>query len=160
MSTLYVMCGAPGSGKSTWANKFIDGRAQTVYLSRDAVRMSIITDKDAYFSHEDEVYDKFTDLIVEKLTEGVDVVADATHLSRGSRKKLVNTLAAKGMTFSMYDLIFVMMDTPEAVCIKRDATRTGRQHVTADVISRMCNQIQIPTIGEFSHVKEVWLIRA
>ncbi len=159
MATLYVMVGAPGSGKSTWANKFMQNRDHITYVSRDKVRLSIITDEEHYFSHEDEVYDKFVDIIVDHLSNGFDTIADATHLSRNSRKKLILALAAKGMTLSMYDVVFVMMDTPVAVCIARDAERVGRQHVTASVITRMNSQIQVPTIGEFANVKEVWLIR-
>ena len=159
MATLYVMVGAPGSGKSTWAKRFITNRDNIVYLSRDHVRLSIIKETEHYFSHEDEVYDVFTNRIVELLSEGKDVVADATHLSHGARFKLISTLAVKGMPMSQYDLVFVCMDTPLAVCVARDALREGRQHVTEPVLTKMYNSFRVPTTGEFTNVKEVWLIR-
>lgn len=159
MMTLFIMVGAPGSGKSTWAKNNLISRPYTMYVSRDQIRLSIITDEEHYFSHEDEVYDKFVSEIAAGIRANVDVIADATHLSRASRKKLITSLAAKGINLDMYNIIFVMMDTPAAVCIERDATRVGRQHVTASVVSRMSNQIQVPTTGEFKNVKEVWLIR-
>lgn len=158
MATLFVMCGIPGSGKSTWANAFRQNRMKTVYVSRDVIRLSIITDEEHYFSHEDEVYDKFVDTIKDALSVGIDTIADATHLSGGARNKLVKALAAKGMTTDKYEIIFVYMDVPVNECIRRDNTREGRAHVTASVIRRMGSQQTIPTTDEFPNVKEVWII--
>ncbi len=160
MATLFVMCGTPGSGKSTWANKFRQDRLKMVYVSRDAIRLSIITDDEHYFSHEDEVYEKFVDVIADNLRAGVDTIADATHLSHGARAKLYNALAARGMTSDKYDIVFVQMGTPVEECIIRDNAREGRCHVTASVVRRMYSQNTKPTMDEFPNVKGVWVIDA
>ena len=55
---LYVLVGCPGSGKSTWAKKHL---ADTYYVSRDEIRFGLLKAGDDYFSHEDEVYEKFID---------------------------------------------------------------------------------------------------
>ena len=156
MTTLYVMCGAPGSGKSTWAHEFQKGR-DINYISRDQIRLSIITDEEHYFSHEDEVYDKFVDEIALGLQTS-DVIADATHLSHGARLKLYSALAARGMTYDKYQIIFVQMGTDVEECVRRDELREGRQHVTRSVVRRMFYQNTHPTINEFPNVKEVWII--
>jgi len=156
MTTLYVMCGAPGSGKSTWAHEFQKGR-DINYISRDQIRLSIITDEEHYFSHEDEVYDKFVDEIALGLQTS-DVIADATHLSHGARLKLYSALAARGMTYDKYQIIFVQMGTDVEECVRRDDLREGRQHVTRSVVRRMFYQNTHPTINEFPNVKEVWII--
>ena len=52
MSTLYVMCGVPGCGKSTWCKNNVPEDA--VYVSRDEVRFSMLKPTDAYFSKEQE----------------------------------------------------------------------------------------------------------
>lgn len=156
MSTLYVMVGVPGSGKSTWAKANL---TNAEYISRDTVRLSIIKDNEDLFSHEDEVYDKFCDVIADGLLSGRNMVADATHLSHGARQKLVRALSKRHVTANKYDIIFVMLDTPVSECIVRDDKREGRSHVTAPVIQRMYKSLTTPFVGEFENVKEVWIVR-
>lgn len=155
---LYVMCGAPGSGKSTWAKRELVPKVNTVYISRDEVRLSIITDEEHYFSHEDEVYNIFVKRIAAGLQEGMNVIADATHLGNSARTKLVKALAKAGVQNNMYNIIFVQMGTSVQECIERDSHRTGRTHVTASVVRRMYSQASTPTMNEFPNVKGVWII--
>ena len=75
MSTLYVMVGIPGSGKSTWAKANL---TDAEYISRDTVRLSIIKDNEDLFAHEDEVYDKFVSILADGLRDNRNMVADAT----------------------------------------------------------------------------------
>ena len=156
MATLYVMVGIPGSGKSTWAKANLH---DADYISRDVVRMSIVKDNEDLFSHEDEVYDRFIGILANGLGSGRNMVADATHLSHGARHKLVRALSKAGLTADKYDITFVVMDTPLAECIRRDATREGRAHVTEPVIKNMNKSLTTPYIGEFENVKGVWIIR-
>ena len=156
MATLYVMVGIPGSGKSTWAKANLHNAD---YISRDVVRMSIVKDNEDLFSHEDEVYDKFIRTLADGLGNGRNMVADATHLSHGARHKLVRALSKAGLTADKYNITFVVMDTPLAECIRRDATREGRAHVTEPVIKNMNKSLTTPYVGEFENVKEVWVIR-
>ena len=156
MVTLYVMVGIPGSGKSTWAKAHL---TNADYISRDVVRLSIIKDNEDLFSHEDEVYDKFVDILADGLRAGRDMIADATHMSHGARHKLIRALTKAKMTPDQYNIIFVMMDTPVNECIARDEKREGRAHVTASVIQRMYKSLSTPFVGEFENVKEVWIVR-
>lgn len=158
MSTLYVMVGIPGSGKSTYARTLRDSIGYTTaYVSRDMIRMNILGANDPYFSREDEVYELFCDAITEWLGK-TDVIADATHMSHGARAKLINALNYRGMTPDKYDLVFVYMDVPIEECIRRDDTRTGFAHVTAPVIRRMARSLTCPTKDEFPNVKEVRIV--
>ena len=83
MSTLYMMVGCPGSGKSTFA-KTLKGK----YISRDEIRFKLLQDEDDYFAKEGEVFQKFIYEIEEGLSKYGDVIVDATHLNKGSRHKL------------------------------------------------------------------------
>lgn len=67
MATLVLMCGAPGSGKTTIAKKILCNK--DIYISRDEIRYSIITDQDEYFSKEKEVFNEYIRQIDEALTK-------------------------------------------------------------------------------------------
>ena len=156
MSTLYVMVGIPGSGKSTWAKVNL---TDAEYISRDTVRLSIIKDNEDLFAHEDEVYDKFVSILADGLRNNRNMVADATHMSHGARAKLVRAIEKAGVKADQYQIVFVYMNTPIEECIRRDDLREGRAHVTAPVIRRMARSLSCPAADEFPNIKEVIQVR-
>lgn len=160
MATLYVMIGPPGSGKSTWANSFRQSRTRTLYVSRDKIRFELLKEGEHYFAHEDQVQRIFIESIVYGLQHDVDVIADATHLSRGSRNKLIKALEAQGMGADQYELVFVFMATDTQTCVDRDGLREGRAHVTESVVRKMASQCTLPLLTDFSNCKGVWVIHA
>ena len=87
MADVYIMCGCPGSGKSYWCEHHIKSGA--AYISRDAIRFSLLKPGEGYFTHEDEVYKLFWDQINGALSDGRDVFVDQTSLTRKSRKYLI-----------------------------------------------------------------------
>ena len=76
-NTLVLMCGAPGSGKTTIAKKLMGNN--DLYISRDEIRYSMISDEDEYFSKEKEVFNEYIKQIDEALTKNYHwIFADAT----------------------------------------------------------------------------------
>ena len=61
MSKLFLMMGAPGSGKSYWAQHHIQPTDK--YISRDEIRFSMLQENDDYFDKEGEVFNKFIQTI-------------------------------------------------------------------------------------------------
>ena len=57
MSKLFLMMGAPGSGKSYWAEHHVTSVDK--YISRDEIRFSMLEDGDDYFAKEGKVFDNF-----------------------------------------------------------------------------------------------------
>lgn len=137
--TMYILCGAPGCGKSTFARNFVTDN--TIWVSRDSIRFSIVQEKEDYFSHEKEVFTKFIENIVELLKNGHNVIADATHLNKPSRKKLTN---AVDKYFKDYNIVYVVFTTSIDVCIKHNANRNGREKVPEDAIYSMRSALTIP----------------
>ena len=86
---LYIMSGCPGSGKTTYAKKHFPNAK---YVSRDEIRFSMVSENEAYFGKEEEVFNKFIEEINTGLRDSLDVVADATHLNVYSRLKLLSNL--------------------------------------------------------------------
>lgn len=153
MSHLYVLCGCPGSGKTTWAHKYLRYNA---YISRDEIRFNLLRDNDNYFAHEKEVFDAFVKDIVKALKNGGNVVADATHIHRASRLKLLKAIDEH---YINYDVRFIFFDICLAVCSQRNAKREGRARVPDAVIHTMFDRITVPTVGEFDNCVGVWIIR-
>jgi predicted kinase len=143
MAILYVMCGVPGSGKSTWARKHLTDN--DVYVSRDDIRFSFLNEGDDYFSKEDMVWDTFVKSINEALEMGYNVFADATHINPGSRRKLLNALKFK----EDIDVRIIHVDTPVAETIARNELRKDtNRYVPISVIQRMSQQFEKPEFSE------------
>lgn len=158
-SHLYVMVGAPGSGKSTWIRKNMKTlfkESMCLYVSRDVIRYNMLGDTDEYFSHEREVFNEMIYQIVDGLKQGLSVFADASHLNHASRAKLINAI---NKHYTDYDVRFVFFDTCLATCIKRNAQRTGRALVPESVVGQMFGNMTVPTIGEFPNCVGVWMVR-
>lgn len=143
---LYMMCGVPGSGKSTWVKKHIWGTA--AHISRDAIRFSMLGADDDYFSKETEVFDEFCKQIKENLEKGVDVYADATHLNASSRAKVLNKVKDSARKIEA-----ICIEEPIEICLERNNLRTGRAYVPPSAIRRMYSQYTRPERSEgFSNV--------
>lgn len=140
--TLIMMIGIPGCGKSTYAKKVLLAKNPTwKYVSRDDVRYEYVTDKNHYFDHETEVYAEFCNRITMHLINGDTVIADATHLTVNSRKKLIHKLGVRP------DKIYaVIMDTPFEICMERNAKREGITRVPDDNMYRMKNSYRPPNL--------------
>ena len=147
--TLWIMCGAPGSGKTWFAkNKLCDGPGW-YYVSRDEVRFSLLKDEDDYFSREYEVFDLFISKIVRGFyEEGVyNIVADATHLSWGSRKKLLNAIKFyMGFRWKEEEIniIPVVVYSDYETIVVRNKERDGRARVPEDALRKMYNSMTDP----------------
>ena len=157
---LYLMMGAPGSGKSTYVKNIL--KYGDIYVSRDEIRYSLLTEEDDYFAKENEVIKLFIQTIDEALAnedyQG-NVYADATHLSPKGRAQVLNQLKNKDKVSVIY------LDIPLNIILKRNAQREGRAFVPENVVCRMYNSIILPTkeegiekliiIDENQKVKEV-----
>ena len=143
---LYILSGCPGCGKSYWSAQFIQNRNDIEYVSRDDIRFSLLEDDDDYFAREEEVFVKFVAAIRYALYNKHDCIADATHLNRKSRKKLIRAIDHLGQL--EYQIIFVYFNIPLEVCKERNAQREGRRYVPEDTIEAMYSNIQEPSAAE------------
>ena len=104
MNNLYILIGAPGCGKSIWAQE--KKALGWSVVSRDEIRYAYLKNNEAYFSHEKEVFDTFVNALAASILSNKNTVADATHLNESSRAKLLQALAAK-LPSSSYNIIFI-----------------------------------------------------
>ena len=148
---LYISCGVPGSGKTTFLNEHY--APNEVVISRDEIRFSLLEPGEDYFHREDKVFDLFVDKIIYNLMQGKNVYADATHLNRSSRNKLIWTIDCRkpGLLSHIESIFF---NIPIDVCLERNEFRKGtKAYVPRGVIRRMYNQLEEPNPAkeEFKH---------
>lgn len=143
MSKLYLMCGIPGSGKSTFAKSI--QKAGDIYISRDDIRFKLLQDNDNYFSKEDEVFKTFYTSINVSINQYNRIFADATHLDFSSRAKILRKIENKK---DLLEINAIYMLTSLEECIRRNNKRKGRSKVPEDVIKNMFEKLTIPNSNE------------
>ena len=141
---LWVLCGIPGSGKSTWCEKAIK-KPGAVRVSRDVIRFAMLEDNEDYFTHEYDVFKEFIRLINESLwdDEVTDVFVDATHLNEKSRNKLLQYIDLKNISLNAVNFI-VDLD----LAWERNKLREGRSVVPYTAIRNMFNSYRPARKGE------------
>ena len=143
-ANLILMCGIPGSGKTTFAKKYCQEHKDIIYISRDEIRFGLLQPEDDYFAHEGLVYHKFIQAVAAALNENKTVIADATFLNKGSRQRfleVVNTYVTVP-----YDCYAFVMQTPIEICLERNSSRKGRANVPENTIRNMFNKFSNPSV--------------
>ena len=150
------MCGVAGSGKSTWIQKHIDSfDGKVSWVSRDAIRFMITKEDEDYFAHEDEVYKKFIHQIKNDLKTCNVVIADATHITVGSRTKLFKAL---GDSIKDVKVIAMVIKTDWETIVKQNSMREGRAKVPESVLKRMYSCFMMPFLNE-EPFDEIWVYK-
>ena len=143
MADLYLMCGVPGSGKSTFLKNKIKKSDKNTIISRDEIRFSLVKPDESYFSHEDEVCECLWSCINSELAAGYNVFVDQTSLTKKSRKWLLDHVE----NYHHANLIWI--DEDLETCLKRNENRKGtRSYVPRNSIINMYNKFTKPSLDE------------
>ena len=137
---LFLMCGAPGSGKSTWLKEHVEN---AYVISRDSIRFMMLDDDDKYFSKENKVFRTYVKYIQESIDSDEtpeDIYCDATHITKASRDKLLNAL---DLTNVKNVTVIVVRPSLEQT-LERNEQRTGMARVPRSVVRRMWYQFERP----------------
>lgn len=152
--TLYIMCGAPGSGKTYYAKNYMIKDSSWKYISRDEIRFSMVKENEEYFSHETEVFNEFVRRIKNAFDEdGIEnVIADATHLNWPSRRKLLNALG----DLSNINVIPVVIKTNVESNLIYNENRNGQSYVDAAIIMRMRKRATSPATDNYHYANIIY----
>lgn len=133
--TLHILCGIPGSGKST-----LSGQLSGYLVSTDQLR-KFLWDDEKVVKHDKLVFNLAGEMIDYLLAIKHDVIFDATNLTRDKRKRFID-LAQK------YNVKVILhwVSCPLRVALKRNAARERR--VPEGVIIGLQQSFQKPGLEE------------
>ena len=142
---LWLTVGIPGSGKSYFVNNGFTNLTHIEnprIVSRDEIRFRILDETNCtdYFGKEGKVWVEYVDTIQKYLDdeEITDIIADATHLNKKSREKLLSNFNLDNININ-----FIVATTSLETCLYRNSKRKGRAHVPKKVIIDMYKKAEL-----------------
>jgi len=142
-NVLYITVGLPGSGKSTYAKNFINGK-DIEYLSSDELRAVFGKDEtdqtvtSTVFGHIKKKVDEF-------LKNDKNVLVDATNVNRRDRSDYINTAKKYGVKV----VVFVFkMDRNGLIARNQKRGQEGGRVVPDWVIDKMLAKYEEPSTNE------------
>jgi predicted kinase len=119
---LVITIGLPASGKTTWADEFIQNNKNYVNVNRDDIRL-MLSGRAGYNKFSKQREDMVTTIqkstAALALTGGRSVIVSDTNLNVGRNANWMNFAHEHGATFR--EKLFT--DTPLGVCLERDKAR-------------------------------------
>lgn len=137
-----ILIGAPGSGKSTYAQKRIEEDKNCVVISRDAYRKMF---KLAFGNSTDKVEKVITNALYENLrllmTNKFNIIIDNTHCRMDVINELMQHIS-KYDRHNSYTVKFQVFDPPLKELYSRNVMREKDKQVPTEVIDRMFKNLQ------------------
>lgn len=148
---VWILVGAPGSGKTTFGKVLVEGNPNIVRVCPDDNRRVIGKgSEDQSVSY--PAFCMAKDQMRKALDEGKCVVFDATNMYRKARKDFINIARGRGIK-----VIAEVFECDKATLLARNAKRgtEGGRNVPENIIDNMLAKYQRPEISEFDEVNFV-----
>ncbi len=142
MTELRFMYGFPASGKTYYANGFVQSHPDWLYVGADAVRKELYGSQDV-FGDSEEIFRVLTERMTQALMAGRSVIYDACNLYKSFRMDYLNILSDMGI--ECYKTC-VRMNTTKATCLANHANRD--RNFDIDRIGHYFDINEPPDMGE------------
>ena len=145
---LIVMCGLPGSGKSTFArNSITIDNGEEVYkpkiYSSDKIRKEIYHKSKITKTENKMLFAEIHERLKLELLSGRDIIFDATSINCKSRGELLTALKDVD-----YLPVCIYIDAPFSICLQNNLGRTPKKRVPTYVIENMARVKEAPKYEE------------
>ena len=142
---VYILCGLPGSGKSTWAMK-----QKGIIINRDSLR-TMIHGKYKYDADlEPLIKDMAKELLCVALNAGHNVIIDETNLTKAKRKFWTNIINNSAATYCVW-----FTETYNNLENRMTDSRGISREKWSEVIEVMKKSFEKPDIYEGFVVREI-----
>lgn len=145
----YILCGVPGSGKSTWIKDFARGSGfwpKAAIISTDGHIENYAKLCDQTYS---EVFDEYIKAATSHMIEDFNITkANKENLFWDQTNVSVKTRAKKLQMLNGYRKIAVVFKTPSAEELQRRLDSRPGKHIPKHVMKSMIDTFVIPTVEE------------
>lgn len=148
MNIVYLLCGPPGAGKTTYGKKMVEANPNLVRVCPDEFRAKFGWGEGDQ-SVSAQAFDASRKAVGESLDAGKDVVVDATLMYRKARKDFINIARGRGATINA--ITFELDKSTLLERIKKRVSEGGR-NVPEDVVDRMLSKYERPSKEEVDNV--------
>ena len=139
-SEMILLIGFPGSGKSTWAERYSTNRNHTVSISSDKIREELYGDE-ATQGDNNKIFSLVRERAEEALKDCKDVIIDATNITEKDRSAYFDIAKTYGATVTG-----ILFDIPVEECKHRNSKR---DRVVPDfVYDKMTKRYEQPQLSE------------
>ncbi len=147
--SLFLLIGAPCSGKTTWRQKVYTSspHRQTTFISSDDIISQAAKDAGVTYNQAFAALDH--SVVTEELwrqfdkatTSNHDVVVDRTNMYKGSRARFLNRIPRH------YKIIAIVFERPLSILLKRNIYRDSVEDkmIPEDVIKQMIDTYETPS---------------
>jgi predicted kinase len=143
MKTLILLCGIPGSGKSTWARAYAKEHPNTFVCDTDETRKKITGSYLIFPEHMEVIFDDLiaqANAIFASTAGDCTVIEDAAFLDNYRREYFMKRL--KGYDHS---ILFMVKMKDYSPCYLRNRNRPKEKWVPDSVIDSMVQRYEDPT---------------
>lgn len=153
MPFLYVTVGLPGSGKSTWRERFMALHPEAVVISQDDLVEEFAKTNGLTYSEAFRQMDlKAAEAMVkarfgEAVEAGRDIVLDRTNMTKKSRRQFLS----RAQGYKTHALVFEVAEHVLDYRLAKRAKRTGKS-IPPHVIKMMRASYHEPDLAEFDSV--------
>lgn len=142
---LVLVCGLPGTGKSTLA-KALAGKRGAAYISSDAVRMEALEERTYSPEEKFQIYDAMLQKAEGELKAGRGVILDATFYKRELRGKAREAAERAGAGFRIIE------------CVADEGLLRERMEARKGDLSEADFEVYMKVRGEYEAVEEGHLV--
>jgi predicted kinase len=151
----YVMVGAQGSGKSTYAGELVLGENATI-ISGDSIREDLFGTAPVQDIPDGwaQIHDKIEEYVAECAGHGWPLVIDGTHYSARSRGETIALLRSYG--YSKIEAI--VLDVSLATCLDRNSKRPRPvpEHIVEKTHQKLLRSLKHIDSEDFDHITYVY----